>query len=255
MVTNNKVLLTNLILVMFLSGLLLTGCNNPGTNESSSSDRVADTPIKPVSTNTSSKEMFDNLPRLEGMAKVELMVKGSPIILEINGIDAPITAGNFVDLVQKGVYDGLVFHRVVKEPQPFVVQGGDPRGKDPNVPVASLGTGGYIDESGNRRFVPLEIKLAGDSEPTYSKGLGQQSGIRSPNVVLKHDRGALAMARSAQPDSASSQFYIALADLEFLDGDYAVFGKVLQGMDVVDTIAQGDRIESAKVIEGAENLK
>jgi peptidyl-prolyl cis-trans isomerase B (cyclophilin B) len=63
------------------------------------------------------------------------------------------------------------------------------------------------------------------------------------------------MARSQAPDSASSQFYIALADLEFLDGDYAVFGKVIEGMDTVDTIEEGDRIESAKVIEGAENLK
>ena len=252
---NNKVLLSNLILAMFLSGLLLTGCNNPGTNESSSSDKVAETPVKPVSTNTNSKEMFDNLPRLEGMAQVELMVKGSPIILEINGKDAPITAGNFVDLVQKGVYDGLVFHRVVKEPQPFVVQGGDPQGKDPNFPVARLGTGGYIDESGNRRFVPLEIKLAGDSEPTYSKGLGRQSGVSSPNVALKHDRGVIAMARSMMPDSASSQFYIALEDLPSLDGDYAVFGKVVEGMDVVDGIAQGDRIGTAKVVEGLENLK
>jgi peptidyl-prolyl cis-trans isomerase B (cyclophilin B) len=63
------------------------------------------------------------------------------------------------------------------------------------------------------------------------------------------------MARSQAPDSASSQFYIALADLEFLDGDYAVFGKVIDGMDKVDTIEEGDRIESARVIEGAENLK
>ena len=255
MVTNRKVLLTNLILVMFLGSLLLAGCDNSASDASSSSDNLSDTTIKSVSTNTSSTQMFDNLPKLEGMAKVELMVKGSPIVLEINGEDAPITAGNFVDLVQKGVYDGLVFHRVIKSPQPFVAQGGDPQGKDPNVPVSRLGTGGYIDESGKRRFVPLEIKLEGDDEPTYSKGLGQQSGVASPNVKLQHDRGALAMARSAQPDSASSQFYIALADLEFLDGDYAVFGKVIEGMDVVDSIEQGDRIESAKVTEGAENLK
>lgn len=254
MVTNNKVLLTNLILVMFLGSLLLTGCNSSPT-DASSSDTLSDTQSRPVSTNTSSKEMFDNLPRLEGMAKVELTVNGSPIILEINGVDAPITAGNFVDLVQKGVYDGLVFHRVIKSPQPFVAQAGDPQGKDPNFPVARLGTGGYTDESGRKRMIPLEIKVEGDSEPTYNKGLGQQSGVRSPNVALKHERGALAMARSAPPDSASSQFYIALADLEFLDGDYAVFGKVLEGMDVVDNIDQGDRIESAKVIEGAENLK
>lgn len=254
MVTNNKVLLTNLILVLFLGSLLLTGCNSSPT-DASSSDTLSDTQSRPVSTNTSSKEMFDNLPRLEGMAKVELTVNGSPIILEINGVDAPITAGNFVDLVQKGVYDGLVFHRVIKSPQPFVAQAGDPQGKDPNFPVARLGTGGYTDESGRKRMIPLEIKVEGDSEPTYNKGLGQQSGVRSPNVALKHERGALAMARSAPPDSASSQFYIALADLEFLDGDYAVFGKVLEGMDVVDNIDQGDRIESAKVIEGAENLK
>jgi peptidyl-prolyl cis-trans isomerase B (cyclophilin B) len=257
MIVNRKTLLTNLILVILLGSLLLTGCNSSQTNVSSSSesDKVSDAQVKSVSTNTSSKEMLENLPRLEGMAKVELTVKGSPIVLEINGVDAPITAGNFIDLVQKGVYDGLVFHRVIKAPQPFVAQGGDPQGKDPNFPVDRLGTGGYIDESGNRRFIPLEIKLEGESEPTYNKGLGQQSGIASPKVTLKHDRGALAMARSAQPASASSQFYIALADLDFLDGDYAVFGKVLSGMDVVDSINQGDRIETAKVIEGAENLK
>ena len=112
MVTNNKVSLISLILVVFLGSLLLIGCNNSAT-DASSSDTLSNTQIEPVSTNTSSTEMFDNLPRLEGMAKVELTVNGSPIILEINGVDAPITAGNFVDLVQKGVYDGLVFVRFV----------------------------------------------------------------------------------------------------------------------------------------------
>ena len=87
--------------------------------------------------------MDNYLPRLEGTATVELKVNGSPIIVKVNGNDAPITAGNFVDLVERGVYDGLVFHRVVKEPQPFVVQGGDPQGKDRNFPVSRLGTGGF----------------------------------------------------------------------------------------------------------------
>ena len=183
----------------------------------------------------------------KGIAKVKLVVKRSPIIIEVNGIDAPITASNFVDLVQRGFYNGLVFHRVVKSPQPFVVQGGDPLGN---------GTGGFTDpETGKKRSIPLEIKLTGDDEPTYSKGLGQQSGIMSPDVVLKHNRGAVAMARSSAPDSASSQFYIALAQLDFLDGDYAVFGQVLEGMDIVDSINQGDTIDSAEVIEGIENLK
>jgi peptidyl-prolyl cis-trans isomerase B (cyclophilin B) len=137
-----------------------------------------------------------------------------------------------------------------------VAQGGDPQGKDPNFPVSRLGTGGYIDsETGQRRFIPLEIKLDGEESPVYSQALGRSAGLSAPPVTLKHDRGALAMARSQAPDSASSQFYIALADLEFLDGDYAVFGKVVSGMDVVDSIEQGDRIESAKVTEGAENLQ
>lgn len=246
MITTNKFCLTNLILTIFLGGLLLGGCTaGDSSQSSSSSDNL--TPVQSVVNKTSSKEMFDNLPRLEGMAKVKLVVNGSPIIIEVNGIEAPITAGNFVDLVQRGVYNGLVFHRVVKEPRPFVAQGGDPLGN---------GTGGFTDpETGKKRSIPLEIKLTGDDEPTYSKGLGQQSGIMSPDVVLKHNRGAVAMARSAAPDSASSQFYIALAQLDFLDGDYAVFGYVLEGMDAVDGIDQGDIIESAEVIEGIENLK
>jgi peptidyl-prolyl cis-trans isomerase B (cyclophilin B) len=200
--------------------------------------------------------MYSNLPKLEGTAKIKLVVKGSPIVIEVNGNDAPITAGNFVDLVERGVYDGLAFHRVIKEPQPFVAQGGDPQGKDPNFPVSRMGTGGFSDpDTGKKRFIPLEIKLEGEEEPTYSKAMGRQVGFSAPPVLLKHERGAVAMARSQMPDSASSQFYIALTDLDFLDGDYAVFGKVVEGMDAVESIEQGDRIESATVIEGADNLK
>ncbi len=248
-----------LLSVILTSLVVLGGCGASSQNNASQSSSLSDnlaTQEQPVVNNTSSKKMFDNLPKLQGNAKVELVVNGSPIIIEVNGNDAPITAGNFVDLVDKGVYDGLAFHRVVKEPQPFVAQGGDPQGKDPNFPASRLGTGGFIDpETGEKRVIPLEIKLKGEEEAVYSKALGRSAGLSAPPVELKHDRGAVAMARSQAPDSASSQFYIALADLEFLDGDYAVFGKVLSGMDVVDGIEQGDRIESAKVIEGAENLK
>lgn len=255
MTKTTKIWLTNLLLIILFSSLTLGGCT-PSTNSSSSAGNLATTQVESSSTDTSSSNMNSNLPKLDGTAKVELIVNGSPIIMEINGNDAPITAGNFVDLVKRGVYDGLAFHRVVKQPQPFVAQGGDPQGKDPNFPVSRMGTGGFIDpDTGERRFIPLEIKLEGEDEPLYSKGLGRQAGVSAPAPVLKHDRGALAMARSQAPDSASSQFYIALADLEFLDGDYAVFGKVIEGMDVVDGIDQGDRIESAKVIEGAENLQ
>jgi peptidyl-prolyl cis-trans isomerase B (cyclophilin B) len=249
----------NLVTLIVIIGLALAGCNTATTNSfqaSPSSDNLSTTQVESITADPSSLAMNQNLPKLEGKAKVRLIVNGSPIVIELNGDDAPITAGNFVDLVERGVYDGLVFHRVIKQPQPFVAQGGDPQGKDPNFPVSRLGTGGYIDsETGQRRFIPLEIKLDGEEEPTYNKALGRQAGLSAPPVTLKHDRGAVAMARSQAPDSASSQFYIALADLEFLDGDYAVFGRVVEGMDAVDKIEQGDRIESAKVIEGAENLK
>lgn len=197
---------------------------------------------------------IDQLPKLEGKATVVLTVKDSPITIEVDGTNAPITAGNFVDLVKRGFYDDLVFHRVVREPKPFVVQGGDPQGKDPNVPVERLGTGSFIDPKTEQpRYIPLEIKPKDAEAPVYSKTF-DQAGISAP-PQLQHTRGAVAMARSSMPDSASSQFYIALAELPFLDGDYAVFGYVKNGMAVVDTIQVGDRIESAEVTQGLDNLK
>ena len=234
--------------LLLVSSLVIGGCATSATDisqTSSSSDNLATNQTQLA--DAESNKMSNNLPQLEGMAKVELQVNGSPILIEVNGTEAPTTAGNFVDLVERGVYEGVVFHRVIPG---FVAQGGDPKGKDPNY-RGQLGTNGFIDpETGMERRIPLEIKLTGDDKPTYSK-----AKLPGSNVVLKHDRGVIAMARSGMPDSASSQFYIALEDLPSLDGDYAVFGKVTEGMDVVDGIKQGDRIESAKVVEGLENLK
>jgi peptidyl-prolyl cis-trans isomerase B (cyclophilin B) len=135
-----------------------------------------------------------------------------------------------------------------------VVQGGDPQSKDPNFPSARLGTGGFIDPATSKeRMIPLEIKPKGAEQPIYSKTLEIARITAAP--VLSHRRGAVAMARSQFPDSASSQFYFSLAELPFLDGSYAVFGNVTDGMNVVDKIQQGDRIDSAKVTQGLENLK
>ena len=111
------------------------------------------------------------------------------------------TAANFVELARKGFYNGLIFHRVIRG---FMIQGGDP---DAN------GMGG----------------------PGYSiKGEFRQNGV---NNTLAHTRGVISMARSSDPDSASSQFFIVHQDSTYLDGQYAAFGKVLSGMDVVDKIA------------------
>ena len=249
MTSKTGVWLLNLVSLILIGSLLLGGCSTSANNTSQSDASDIQSQPEAIAVNTNKQQMDNNLPQLNGMATVELTVQGkqSPIVIELNGTEAPITAGNFVDLVDRGVYDGLVFHRVVPG---FVAQGGDPQGKDPNF-GGQLGTGGFLDpETGAERRVPLEIKLDGDSEPTYSK-----AKLPGSSVVLKHDRGVIAMARSMMPDSASSQFYIALEDLPSLDGDYAVFGKVTQGMDIVDSIKQGDRIATAKVTQGIENLQ
>lgn len=239
--------------LLVISTLLVAGCFPQQPNPlASETNPPATTPSPTVP--VSNQPQLPGLPRLNGKATVEMVVKGSAITVEVDGTNAPITAGNFVDLVQRKVYDGLVFHRVVREPEPFVVQGGDPQSKDRNFPPQQLGTGSFIDPTNSQpRYIPLEIKPQGKGEIVYHQPL-PQAGISAP-PQLKHKRGAVAMARSSQPDSASAQFYFALADLGFLDGSYAVFGYVTKGMDVVDKIQQGDRIESARVTQGLNNLK
>ncbi len=252
-----------LVSLVMVGALIVGGCTSQQTAANTTSPDATATEVTSASSTTAtetasvttaqveSAPQMKDLPRLDGKATVVMTVKGSPITIEVDGTDAPISAGNFVDLVQRGVYDGLMFHRVVREPQPFVVQGGDPQSKDPKVPQQALGSGSFIDpKTGSARYVPLEIKAVGASAPAYGKPLESPA-----KPILQHKRGAVAMARSQQPDSASSQFYFALADLEFLDGNYAVFGKTTSGMEVVDKIQQGDRIDSAKVTKGAENLK
>lgn len=194
------------------------------------------------------------LPVLTGPATVEMQINGGTVVMELDGEKAPVTAGNFVDLVQRGVYDGVSFHRVVKTPEPFVVQGGDPQSKDPSVSPQLLGTGSFTDpETNEPRYIPLEIQPAGADQPVYGQTF-QEAGISEP-PALNHTRGAVAMARSQLPDSASAQFYVALADLPFLDGSYAVFGYVTEGMDIISEIEQGDVVESATVVSGIENLQ
>jgi peptidyl-prolyl cis-trans isomerase B (cyclophilin B) len=195
---------------------------------------------------------FAKLPHLDGEATVVMTVGGQAITIKVDGKNAPISGGNFVDLVQKGVYNGTVFHRVVRDPQPFVVQGGDPMSKDPATNPKDYGTGSYVDEATKQpRYIPLEIKTSGAT--TYGKTLEEAQVTDKP--VLKHSRGAVAMARSQDPNSASAQFYFTLGDVNFLDGNYAVFGTVSEGMDVIDKIEAGAVIDSAEVTAGAENLK
>ncbi|MFH7243682.1 MAG: peptidylprolyl isomerase [Spirulina sp.] len=238
---------------MTLVALLMLGtgaCTAPSAPESGTSESAAPAPAETTAATPSTA----GLPVLNGTATVEMVVNGSTIVIEVNGEEAPITAGNFVDLVNRGVYDGTSFHRVVREPEPFVVQGGDPQSKDASIPAQMLGTGSFVNPDTNApRYIPLEIKATDREEPLYGQTF-EEAGINT-NPRLTHTRGAVAMARSQAPDSASAQFYFALADLPFLDGSYAVFGYVTEGMDAVDAIQQGDRIESARVVEGLDNLQ
>ncbi|MDH5681041.1 MAG: peptidylprolyl isomerase [Spirochaetota bacterium] len=132
--------------------------------------------------------------------------------------DAPITAGNFIKLVESGFYNGLTFHRV--EPR-FVVQGGDPRGD---------GTGGAGKE------IKLEIKCKD------GRIIVGRIAPRNCVPVLRHRVGVLSMARANEPNSASSQFFIVIGKASFLDRKYAAFGRVIEGMDVVNSLRVGDKM-------------
>lgn len=134
------------------------------------------------------------------MVRIE-MENGKTIDIELYPNDAPETVANFLSLIKQGFYDGLTFHRVIAG---FMVQGGCPKG---------TGTGG----SGKN-----------------IKGEFKQNGVDN---TIKHVRGVVSMARSMMPNSASSQFFIVHQDASHLDGAYAAFGRVINGMDVVDEIA------------------
>lgn len=251
-----------LCLVMVLVSLTACASGEPpsvasdATEEPSAVETPAETTEAPAADNSAiaAAEIPAGLPVLTGPATVEMQINGGTVVMELDGEKAPVTAGNFVDLVQRGVYDGVSFHRVVKSPEPFVVQGGDPQSKDPSVPAQRLGTGSFTDpETNEPRYIPLEIQPEGADQPVYGQTF-QEAGIAQP-PALPHTRGALAMARSQLPDSASAQFYVALADLPFLDGSYAVFGYVTEGMDIISDIEQGDVVESATVVSGIENLQ
>lgn len=192
---------------------------------------------------------MEDLPILTGSAVAIMVIDGQPVVIQVDGDSAPITAGNFVDLVERDFYDGISFHRVVREPNPFVVQAGDPNSLDPNFPPEQLGSGGFIDPAtGEERTIPLEILPQDATEPIYGQTF-EEAGITVP-PALPNTVGTIAMARTNDPNSASSQFFINLSDSDFLDGNFAVFGGVIQGFDVVDQIQQGDRIQDAEVVAG-----
>lgn len=162
----------SVVCVFLIAATTLFGCSSPEANSTPDNSSIVQT-SQPAS--SGSVNMDNYKPRLDGTAVVEMIIKGKPVTIEIDGNAAPITAGNFVDLVGRGFYNGLTFHRVVKEPQPFVAQGGDPQGR---------GTGGFVDpETKQTRYVPLEILLKDKKEPIYEQPIGQQATARTPSSL------------------------------------------------------------------------
>lgn len=141
------------------------------------------------------------------------MEDGKEVEMELYPNVAPNTVNNFISLIEDGFYDGLTFHRIVPD---FMIQGGDPEG-------AGIGGPGY--------------EIVGEfTDNGYDND-------------LSHERGVLSMARTEEPNSAGSQFFIMVEDVPDLDGEYAAFGKVIEGMDVVDAIVQVERNSHDQPVE------
>jgi peptidyl-prolyl cis-trans isomerase B (cyclophilin B) len=181
-------------LISILMVLMIGGCKSQtSSTDSASSTDVKKTPEVVAPSTDTSKNTVKPIVTIE-------MEDGAKIKIELYPEVAPNTVNNFVSLVKKGFYNGLIFHRVIPG---FMIQGGDPQG---------TGAGG----------------------PGYSiKGEFSENGV---NNALKHTRGVISMARAQDANSGGSQFFIMVKDSDFLDGKYAAFGKVLEGMDEVDKI-------------------
>lgn len=162
--------------------------------------------------------VLDTSEPLTGLHHAEIEVKGyGTIKVELDADTAPISVTNFVKLAQQHFYDGLTFHRIIDG---FMIQGGDPEG---------TGRGG--------------------SDKTI-KGEFAENGVQND---ISHERGVISMARSSDPDSASSQFFIVQSDSTYLDGQYAAFGHVTEGMDIVDQICKDAKPTDNNGTISAEN--
>ena len=219
------------------SAMLLAGCGTKDNTATTAVETTAkaedtkeaetetaeETTQAAVSETAETSEAADESSELDlaaaaGKHHVEITVKDyGTIDVELDGDAAPITVANFLDLAGNGFYDGLTFHRIISG---FMIQGGDP-----------LGTG----MGGSEREI---------------KGEFASNGVENS---LSHTRGAISMARAQRKDSASSQFFIVHEDSTFLDGEYACFGYVTDGMDVVDAICEDTKVEDNNGTVAKEN--
>lgn len=188
-----------LVLAVLVMGLSACGSSKSDTTSETKATKAP----KATETAEATKKPESKTTDTKGKHHAKIKVKDyGTIEVELDGDTAPITVANFVKLVNEKFYDGLTFHRIMSG---FMIQGGDPLGN---------GTGG--------------------SDETI-KGEFSSNGVENN---ISHKRGVISMARSSDPDSASSQFFIMHQDSTYLDGEYAAFGKVTKGMKVVDKICE-----------------
>ena len=188
-----------LVLAVLVMGLSACG----GSKSDTTSETKSTNAPKATETAEATKKPESKTTDTKGKHHAKIKVKDyGTIEVELDGDTAPITVANFIKLVNEKFYDGLTFHRIMSG---FMIQGGDPLGN---------GTGG--------------------SDETI-KGEFSSNGVENN---ISHKRGVISMARSSDPDSASSQFFIMHQDSTYLDGEYAAFGKVTKGMKVVDKICE-----------------
>lgn len=220
-----------LVITVIAFSIMFVGCSVPGPTTSASSGQSeapsATEPAEQPATNSEGDTLYTPEYKPTGDEIATFETSKGTIVVQLFGTDAPVHVGNFVELAEKGYFDGTRFHRY--EPG-FVIQGGDPqtRGLTKDEVVSALSSGNPPLGTGGPGHV-----IKGEFDPAVN-----------PN---KHVTGALGMARTNDPDSAGSQFYFAIEPLPMLDGQYTVFGVITEGMDVMTDLRVGDSIESIKI--------
>lgn len=217
-----------LVLAAFFGTVVFaTGCS--GNKSATPTETTVTAPVQSEEPTVGAGGETLYIPKYIPNGKETATIKTSKgdIVVELFGEEAPITVGSFIELARKGFYTGTKFHRY--EPG-FVVQGGDPLTKDASADEVE-------------KAVDDPASLFGTGGPGYNIK-GEFDLLDNPN---KHQKGAMAMARSQSPDSGGSQFYFTLAPTSFLDGQYTVFGQAVKGIDIIDKLRVGDSIESITI--------
>lgn len=202
---NKKIIISVLVVILIILAISVYFITKKGTNSNEKQNVQENAQAEQKEENKEEKSMYSS-----GKHHAQIVIKNyGTISLELDADMAPITVENFANLVNKGFYDGLTFHRIIAG---FMIQGGDPEGN---------GLGGSDKEI---------------------KGEFSANGVKN---TISHTRGVISMARAQSYNSASSQFFIMHKDAPYLDGSYAAFGHVTEGIEIVDKICEDTKVEDS----------